>query len=82
MNSDKPAYPTLTERGKKIKGDSGITKREWMAGMAMQGLLAGIGLNNASHSDMRELHENVTPAAYRIADTMLKEDEKSEQDEK
>lgn len=69
MNSNKPAYPTLTERGKKIKGDSGITKREWMAGMAMQGLLAySVTVSSSGLS-----YDIIVEKSYKIADAMLKE---------
>jgi len=51
---------------------NGLTKREWFAGMALQGMLS------ASHEQLRdEVYQNSDKAAtwaYQYADAMLKEE--------
>ena len=45
-NSEKPAYPIQTDRELNYDDANGLTKREYFAAMAMQGLLAsGARLN-------------------------------------
>ena len=58
---DNPAFPT---EHLKLKGFTGITRREYFAAMAMQGLLSGSGI---------EYHENTADDAVCCADALLEE---------
>lgn len=49
--------------------ESGMTLRQWYAGMAMQGILAREG-------DIYDCSKDVAETAFRYADAMLKEGEK------
>lgn len=62
-NKDQHAFPQSQEMW------GGLTKREWFAGMAMQGILAGDRISNL---------ETVTKESYKQADAMLAESEKAE----
>ena len=66
-NADMPAQPVKLSYGKAYPWDfdnSGLTKREHFAGLAMQGLLAHYGNANA---------ESCAPCAVALADALLKE---------
>lgn len=54
--------PALTTRG-------GLTKREWLAGLAMNGLLSTLTIQRDSQSTI----EIIVKASYVYADAMLKE---------
>ena len=56
--------------------DSGMTLRDWFAGMAMQGLLAGM-LADGAYFERGTDDVTVAKLAYIQADTMLKEREVS-----
>jgi hypothetical protein len=62
-NSNQPAYPHCDF------GDIGVTKREYFAAMAMQGLLA-----NPAYADYST--ESKASSAVACADALLKELEK------
>ena len=49
-------------------GEFGLTKREWYAGLAMQGMCARHA--NCDHSDVIP---KITSSAFEIADAMLKQ---------
>jgi hypothetical protein len=57
-----PAYPNVSLDHHGFVGrDTGLTKREWFAGMAVQGILA----------DGETGTKDLVPRAYRIADAMI-----------
>ena len=55
-----------------------MTQRDWFAGIAMQGLVAGKYLNGLDKESSLVITkpENFAAAAYAIADAMVKESEK------
>lgn len=59
-NSKKPAFPVPYSQ---CKQEEGMTKREWFAGMALQGIIAS--RSNAYHSG------NDIEQAVKIADGLL-----------
>ena len=69
-NSDKPAMPLQLQDGEasktitKLGNADGLTKREFFAGLALQGL--------CSDPDMRDA-ETEAALAVRLADALLKE---------
>jgi len=79
---NEPAFPSL-ERGKGWEESAhlGITKREYFAARAMQGMLTGIikeGTVIRTTSDSNKLVEElildvIVSGAYEIADAMLEE---------
>lgn len=74
-----PAFPEMIRSpdGELIGMESGMTLRDWFAGMALQGDLAGETEHfrtEATNKHTRE--ENLAINAYRIADAMLKAREK------
>lgn len=77
-NGDKPAYGIFKTNGfvtmAKYDGDdqaTRITKREWFAGMAMQGIVANSAWVKAFSLSPKDYAEE----SYKIADAMLKEEE-------
>lgn len=52
------------------KVDHGITRRDWLAAMAMQGLITGAQANKDSMHPITALE--VARSAYHVADVMLK----------
>jgi len=71
-----PVYPIFNQEGFTThlgNGESaeGISRRDWLAGLAMQGLLSSedIDLNSTSYED-------VALDSYRIADAMIAEGKK------
>ena len=69
-NSDKPAYPLNPEST--FDNENGLTKREYFAAMAMQGILSSRELYLAIIRD----GENPMVAAIEYADELLKQLEK------
>ena len=63
-----PAFPNDST------GDEGLTKREWFAGMALQGILASHPgyVNNEA--------DKMAAAAFRMADTMIEQGASSDGD--
>ena len=69
-NKDQHAFPQSQEMW------GGLTKREWFAGMAMQGLLANKTFMEQLSADMEndeEAYSNVAEFSYKIADAMFEE---------
>ena len=70
-NADKPAYPLQLQQGEsseligKLGNADGLTKREYFAAMAMQGICGG-GIPNV-------IIPLATKTAVEIADALLKE---------
>jgi hypothetical protein len=64
-------YPVYIdeEQPNKHVVDFGITRRDWLAGLAMEGLISG------SHSDKDSMHPTtaleIARAAYHVADLMI-----------
>lgn len=70
-NSEKPTYPFTPPRpwdDESAYGFTGLTKREYFAAMAMQGLLAN---RTTAHSA-----EKIITASLAVADELLKQLEK------
>jgi len=66
MNKNDPAFPIQTSHNTdRNVADFGLTKREWFAGMAMQGMCA--------RADAPPNIESIKLVAYGIADAMLEE---------
>jgi hypothetical protein len=63
---------TIEEKAKKngeqaaFHENFGLTKREWFAGMAMQGMMASNGIDFTSV-------DRISDMSYKLADEMLKE---------
>jgi hypothetical protein len=79
MNDGGPAFPAKVPSGNiGYKGEtlylqvSGMTLRDWFAGMAMQGLASGLEWTNGRVFGSEELAED----AFSIADSMLAERKK------
>ena len=64
-NSNKPINPIL-DMNQNLSNLIGLTKREYFAGLAMQGLLA-----NDSHAYLK--NDDVAEWAVKIADELLKQ---------
>ena len=62
-----PAFPQTVVLDNTMKSRGGLTKREWFAGMALQGLC----VNGYYMSTEDRL--NLAMSAYQLADAMLKE---------
>lgn len=83
-NSNQPAFPVQTDvlndaenDMQVIKGTPGLTKREYIAAMAMQGLLANARLwENMEHDDTQK-HEWIAMQSKQYADELLKQLETS-----
>lgn len=75
-DTSKPAFPRpLSSLGKEASGDqSGMTLREWYAGLALQGLLSGY---LASPEQYEVKWDQVGREAVCAADAMLKALEKT-----
>ena len=78
-------YPTID--GETWTHDEGITRRDWLAGLAMQAFLQGpscedmlkkIGDHNYMRKIFQELTERVSVKSYEVADTMIAEGRKGE----
>ena len=54
----------------KWKFQGGLTKREWFAGMALQGILAG-GYGVVVNKETSMAHDNIAIGSYMYADAML-----------
>ena len=64
INDGGPAFPPMHDPQTHV---SGMSLRDWFAGMALQGMLAEPG-----SSERDNYYHNNTRAAYRMADAMLK----------
>jgi len=74
-NGNEPAYPHHAEvkTGQPIVYDSGLTKRELFAAMAMQGMLA-------NPADLKRDQDGVVEFSIGCADALLKRLEETEGD--
>jgi len=76
MKDGGPAFPTMLYE---LGGESdGMTLRDWYAGMAMQGMLAGLD-RDAQRFLQREAEPTATmaTACYKMADAMIQERRKT-----
>lgn len=67
-NGNSPAFPTEL--------DPGLTKREWVAGMALGGLMAFPGLLKGK---VNRTTEDIADGAVEVADAILSQLEKQDQ---
>ena len=66
-NADKPINPVLTQNPSLI----GLTKREYFAGLAMQGLISSCDWNFTTFN--KDLIESTSKNAIDLADELLKQ---------
>ena len=75
-NSNKPAYPISEEMTDRIDSGitiyTGLTKREYFAGLAMQGILSGNEINRTG----RKTPFSIVEMSINLADELLKQLEK------
>lgn len=70
-------YPVYVAQGSgKEVGTPGITRRDWLAGLAMSGLVTGTGSDKDSMHPKTALE--VARAAYHIADLMIRQSKEEE----
>lgn len=78
---DQPIYPVFSSNGAIttnpdfLEGNFSLTKREYFAGLAMQGLCSRI--EKESPETLLVIHENTAKWAVKFADALLSELEKS-----
>ena len=74
-NADKPINPVLTQ-SPSLQNDTslGLTKREYFAGLAMQGLISSCDWNFTTFN--KDLIEATSKNAIDLADELLKQLEK------
>lgn len=65
-----PAFPWLNPKG--MVDHPGLTKREWFAGLAMQGMCANHGTYGQGRGP-----QDVAERAFDVADAMINESEKT-----
>ena len=74
-NKNTPAFPFTIHN---VMGGSttalGLTKREWFAGVALQGMLPTVKMGSESNID--GMAKVVSGLAFKLADAMLAEGEK------
>ena len=64
MSANKPAYPCYSFETESY--ESGLTKREYFAAMAMQGLLSSLTEDDSLHN------QTLAKSSFEIADEMIK----------
>lgn len=77
MNANEPAFPQEREEG---INTIGLTKRDYFAAMAMQGLVANKSVYETAcfgSTESLSAGQIIAPAALRIADALLAELERS-----
>jgi len=80
-NGDKPAYPLSDlphPKDESIGKYDGLTKREYIAAMAMQGMLANHtmverGLKGIAEGNLKSLPSHISSMSVAMADSLLKE---------
>ena len=75
MSANNGNYPAMPQEWKAhVEGmeQTGLTKREYFAGLAMQGLLSAIGSNKFEY-EYEFQHENLAMDAVASADALLAE---------
>ena len=81
-NKDKPVYPIhWTDHEGNARIDSGLTKREYFAGLALQGILAGMNsslegfemMQRGASQENISIAKNVTTLSLTYADQLLKQ---------
>lgn len=78
-------YPTV--HGETWSHNKGITRRNWLAGLAMQAFLQGVpcvdflkkvGEKDFMKKNFQELIKSISVKSYEVADTMIAEGRKEE----
>ena len=74
--ADQPAYPypDMAQFDFSLGEMMGLTKREWFAGMAMQGILSNPSWTDALATESEVISPKVRDQAYSFADAMLEEE--------
>ena len=77
-NGKQPAYPVIElneEYGVELNETLGLTKREYFAGLAMQGLMSNSEFIKGGSFDFesRKTAERVSRIATKVADELLKQ---------
>ena len=73
-------YETLNGHPKPSKHSAGLNKREYFAGLAMQGMCVNAGRNTLSFTKMSELAEKATECADALLEELAKTSEQKEQE--
>lgn len=79
VNGDKPAFPrpigsySSSCGGGYNTSQSGMTKQEYFAGLAMQGMLARIQFDPTHGLRSQSWHNDLAIEACKIADTLIEE---------
>jgi hypothetical protein len=68
VDPNRPAFPNIDHMG---DGPVGLTKREYFAGMAMQGILSNSGLNPAKRGGAAR--EWLAETSCKVADALITE---------
>lgn len=68
-NADASAFPNKIEKYSEVRYDFGLTKREYFAGLVMQGIVVNAGRNGYSFSGKEEIVKD----SVKIADELLSE---------
>lgn len=75
-NSKETAFPMVVDATKHTEWHSGLTKREYFAAVAMQGLLSNPNIKRPMRSDLPKEHEDFADTCIQYADELLKQLEK------
>ena len=76
-DTSRPAFPVERDTIAEQYGSPGLTKREYFAGLAMQGMLCNGFIPNMVRPDGSTLQSyNYAECAFRMADAMLAEGSK------
>ena len=67
------AFPWTADDGEKIRGEKGMTLRDYFAAKAMQGLIASPRMPAPAHHGGTDVTDSmVADLSYKMADAMLK----------
>ena len=69
MNSKEPAFPLVETEAVRESVSLGLTKREYFAGLAMQGLISKTGFTTTYENKQK----NLAQEAVKFADSLLSE---------